>query len=167
MTRHSSHKKTIKLEPAGRIDHSIERLLVRASMTIHEHCQLDEIADALCHQFEQRTRQTLPSLKLNHQKKLEYIEKDFSDFMVEHQEFFNSRNPNDVLSILKTPQRSNDKGAENAFEPTLHIPGSEEKIRILIERQSAGLPLWHPHDATYAPETSAAISLPNLCYDTD
>lgn len=136
-------------------------------MTIHEHCQLDEIADALCHQFEQRTRQALPSLKLNHQKKLEYIEKDFSDFLLEHQSFLTSRNPNDVLSILKTPQRSKAKGAEDVFEPTLHITGSEEKIRILIERQSAGLPLWHPHDATYDSETSAAMLLPNLCSDTD
>jgi hypothetical protein len=30
--------------------------------------------------------------------------------------------------------------------PTSHIPGTEEKIRVLEERFSLGVSLWHPLD---------------------
>lgn len=33
-------------------------------------------------------------------------------------------------------------------EPTSHGPGSEEKMQVLSDRYEAGLPLWHPDDAT-------------------
>lgn len=39
---------------------------------------------------------------------------------------------------LKTPQR--------LPTPTLAIPGSSEKIRILAERAGKGQDLWHPED---------------------
>lgn len=32
--------------------------------------------------------------------------------------------------------------------PTLHPPGSEEKIAVLTERYANGQRLWHPGDAT-------------------
>lgn len=31
--------------------------------------------------------------------------------------------------------------------PTPFLPGTEEKVEVLEERVSKGLPLWHPHDA--------------------
>jgi hypothetical protein len=34
----------------------------------------------------------------------------------------------------------------NFFLPTTAAPGSQEKVAILIARQAAGQPLWHPHD---------------------
>lgn len=32
------------------------------------------------------------------------------------------------------------------YQATAAIPGTEEKLRILAERASAGLPLWHEAD---------------------
>lgn len=33
-------------------------------------------------------------------------------------------------------------------EPTQALPGSSEKVAILIERARLGVSLWHPQDAT-------------------
>ncbi len=34
----------------------------------------------------------------------------------------------------------------NQFPPTRALPGTNEKIEVLAERLSQGLPLWHPSD---------------------
>ncbi|GEM_PF-286348 len=39
-----------------------------------------------------------------------------------------------------------------SLEPTRAIPGTEEKIRILMERATNGLCLWHPMDASKSPQ---------------
>lgn len=41
-------------------------------------------------------------------------------------------------------------GRKPALEPTDALPGSEEKIRVLMKRAERGQELWHPHDATFA-----------------
>jgi hypothetical protein len=38
--------------------------------------------------------------------------------------------------------------AENRFHPTGAMPGTREKLGVLADRVSAGLPLWHGHDRT-------------------
>ncbi len=38
------------------------------------------------------------------------------------------------------------------FQPTEAIPGSEEKLLVLIKRLDAGLPLWHPSDRCHVHE---------------
>jgi hypothetical protein len=35
---------------------------------------------------------------------------------------------------------------KQGFDATLAIPGTDEKLRVLAERVSAGLPLWHEMD---------------------
>jgi hypothetical protein len=35
-----------------------------------------------------------------------------------------------------------------AAEPTEALPGTPEKVAVLMERARLGLSLWHPHDAT-------------------
>lgn len=35
-----------------------------------------------------------------------------------------------------------------AAEPTEALPGSEDKVAVLMERARLGLSLWHPDDAT-------------------
>jgi hypothetical protein len=34
--------------------------------------------------------------------------------------------------------------------PTSHLPGTAGKIKVLQQRAAAGLPLFHPFDATYS-----------------
>ncbi len=34
----------------------------------------------------------------------------------------------------------------SGFDATHAIPGTDEKLRVLVERVRAGLPLWHEHD---------------------
>lgn len=36
---------------------------------------------------------------------------------------------------------------EAASQPTSALPGSEEKIAVLMARATAGVDLWHPRDA--------------------
>lgn len=35
------------------------------------------------------------------------------------------------------------------FQPTSEIAGTPEKVEVLARRLAAGLPLWHPNDATF------------------
>lgn len=39
----------------------------------------------------------------------------------------------------------------DAWKPTSELPGSEGKVRVLIERARSGQSLWHPLDATNDP----------------
>ncbi|MGD9648117.1 MAG: hypothetical protein AB7U73_20560, partial [Pirellulales bacterium] len=39
-----------------------------------------------------------------------------------------------------------------SFQPTDAMPGTEEKLQVLIKRLDAGLPLWHPSDRRHLPE---------------
>jgi hypothetical protein len=36
--------------------------------------------------------------------------------------------------------------AENGFNPTGAMPGTNEKLSVLADRVRAGLPLWHGND---------------------
>lgn len=36
--------------------------------------------------------------------------------------------------------------AEDRFDPTGAMPGTDEKLRVMAERVRAGLPLWHSRD---------------------
>src|SRR5438874_1522881 len=45
-------------------------------------------------------------------------------------------------------------GRTKLGEPTDALPGSEEKIRILMERARLGLSLFHPQDATIGDATT-------------
>ena len=35
---------------------------------------------------------------------------------------------------------------QRQFDSTVALPGSDEKLAIMAERLSRGLPLWHPRD---------------------
>lgn len=37
----------------------------------------------------------------------------------------------------------------DAFQPTDAIAGTADKVEVLAQRVAAGLPLWHPDDATF------------------
>jgi hypothetical protein len=39
------------------------------------------------------------------------------------------------------------KVADNTFDSTRALPGSDEKLAVLAERLKLGLPLWHPRDS--------------------
>ncbi len=41
------------------------------------------------------------------------------------------------------------------YGSTQAIPGSDEKLAILAERVSRGLPLWHPSDRNHRLDSSA------------
>ena len=41
----------------------------------------------------------------------------------------------------------------NRFKATKAVPGTSEKINVLVERASAGLPLWHSADRPDYEET--------------
>lgn len=41
-----------------------------------------------------------------------------------------------------------EKVAENSFDATQAMPGTEEKLGVLAARVEAGLPLWHQKDRT-------------------
>jgi len=43
-----------------------------------------------------------------------------------------------------------------SFQPTDAMPGTEEKLQVIIKRLDAGLPLWHPSDRRYLPEMMEA-----------
>lgn len=42
----------------------------------------------------------------------------------------------------------------NLPEPTQALPGTPEKLAVLIERHRLGQPLWHPQDAESRPVPS-------------
>lgn len=52
-------------------------------------------------------------------------------------------------SISKYANRGTGNGNESRPlpEPTATLPGTPERIDVLIERAEAGLALWHPRDA--------------------
>lgn len=64
--------------------------------------------------------------------------------------------PNSVLEAIKQgmwnfePEENDD--AE--FASTQAMPGSHEKLEVLSERVSRGLPLWHPRDRQTYDESS-------------
>ena len=35
------------------------------------------------------------------------------------------------------------------WQPTEYLPGTPEKVNVLVYRASRGWPLWHPNDATH------------------
>lgn len=39
-----------------------------------------------------------------------------------------------------------------SFHPTDAMPGTEEKLQVIIKRLDAGLPLWHASDRRHLPE---------------
>jgi len=54
-------------------------------------------------------------------------------------------------SILEAIRQGNwdfepEKVAEQEYESTPALPGSDEKLNVLADRIQNGLPLWHPHD---------------------
>lgn len=58
-----------------------------------------------------------------------------------------------VKSSAKSPSLRYKHGAvdddsiqSGRFSPTDAIPGTQEKLRVLVERIESGLPLWHPAD---------------------
>ena len=56
--------------------------------------------------------------------------------------------PHSVLEAIQMgiwdyePETTNDK----EYEQTRAMPGTMEKLQIMAERVSLGLPLWHPSD---------------------
>ena len=56
--------------------------------------------------------------------------------------------PHSVLEAIEMgiwdyePEMTNDK----EYEQTRAMPGTMEKLQIMAERVSLGLPLWHPSD---------------------
>ena len=36
----------------------------------------------------------------------------------------------------------------NEYDPTIAMPGTKEKLDVMAERISQGLPIWHPGDRT-------------------
>jgi len=55
-----------------------------------------------------------------------------------------------VLEAIKQGEWSYEpeKIDENHYDPTLAMPGTDEKLTIMAARVEAGLPLWHGHDRT-------------------
>jgi hypothetical protein len=54
--------------------------------------------------------------------------------------------PPDDRSVIKGHGHTVAKDLKG-WEPTDHLPGTAEKIKVLERRASKGLPLWHPFDA--------------------
>ena len=54
-----------------------------------------------------------------------------------------AENQDDALLIYG---EASDGEETNYFLPTTAAPGSCEKVAVLIARQAAGQPLWHPQD---------------------
>ncbi|MFT5523558.1 MAG: hypothetical protein ACI9HK_001506 [Pirellulaceae bacterium] len=56
--------------------------------------------------------------------------------------------PHSVLEAIKMGiwDYEPDDSEEETYEPTVALPGTDEKLDILAERVALGLPLWHPGD---------------------
>jgi hypothetical protein len=56
--------------------------------------------------------------------------------------------PHSVLEAIKMGiwDYEPDNHEEEKYEPTVALPGTDEKLDILAERVALGLPLWHPAD---------------------
>lgn len=129
----------------------LEPLVQEVNLKIVSECTLEEISDLLCQKFEQQI-----AIKLSKRKgrdlaqAKDFVRKEGETFIHTHKTFLESRNPSDALALLDNPgYPSSNTGRREAFIPTIHMPGSKGKIAVLVARQSAGLPLWHPEDATY------------------
>lgn len=46
----------------------------------------------------------------------------------------------------------------NDYDSTPALPGSNEKITMLAERVTSGLPLWHPEDRISYDDSEEALS---------
>ena len=56
--------------------------------------------------------------------------------------------PHSVLDAIKLGMwdfEPDDRGSTD-FSSTQALPGTDEKLEVLSERVSRGLPLWHPKD---------------------
>jgi len=129
----------------------LEPVVQEINLRIASACKLEAISDILCQQFEQQLAVKLANRKIRELAPTrDFIRREGEAFINKHQRFLESRNPCDALSLLENPGRQGSaNGRSEAFLPTIHTPGSEGKIAVLQARQSAGLPLWHPEDATY------------------
>lgn len=116
----------------------------RSLTAIHTACRLPSISDFLCRQFEDTMRRELDEVRPRF--KIAHIRTSCKSFLREHDSLLRSLNPDDIYSVLTNPT---DSSAQARFAPTSHPPSSEGKILTLIARHEAGLPLWHPNDASY------------------
>jgi hypothetical protein len=64
--------------------------------------------------------------------------------------------PHSVLDAIKQGMWDFEPEEEDKseFASTEAMPGSHEKLEVLSERVSRGLPLWHPRDRQTYDETS-------------
>ena len=54
-----------------------------------------------------------------------------------------------VLDAIKSGDwnyEPEDSMSDDGFDSTLALPGSDQKLEILVERIRSGLPLWHNSD---------------------
>jgi hypothetical protein len=130
----------------------VEAEICRSLTTIHTACHLTATSDILCRQFEDTMRRELADVRPR--RRIAHIKASCESFLREHDSLLRSRNPDDIYSVLTNPT---DSSAQDRFAPTSHRPGSEDKVLILIERYAAGVPLWHPHDASYDAERTALL----------
>ena len=56
--------------------------------------------------------------------------------------------PHSVLDAIKagTWDYEPEEADSQHFDSTVALPGTDEKLAVLAERVSRGLPLWHPED---------------------
>ncbi len=56
--------------------------------------------------------------------------------------------PNSVLDAIKLGQWDfePEQVADQQYNATRALPGTDEKLAVLSERLRMGLPLWHPRD---------------------
>lgn len=138
-----------KLEPAVR----------EINVRIAAECKVMEISDILCQKFEQQIAIKISAREVRDLSlTADFIRNEGEEFILAHKGFLESRNPCDALSLLENPGTHRlAKRQSEAFRPTLYTPGSAGKIAVLSERALAGLPLWHPEDATYDTERNTAL----------
>ncbi len=130
----------------------VEAEIARSLTTIHTACYLSTISDILCRQFEDTMRRELAEVMPR--SRIAHIKASCNSFLREHDSLLRSLNPDDIYSVLTNPT---DSSAQGPHMPTLHPPGSEEKILTLIARNEAGFPLWHDNDASSDPERTALL----------
>ena len=135
----------------------VEAEIGRSLTEIHTACHLASISDILCLEFEYTMRRELTDV--SSRLRIAYIKASCRSFLRKHDSLLRSPNPDDIYSVLTNPT---DSSAQNRFAPTSHRPGSEDKVLILIARYAAGLPLWHPHDASYDAERNALLQEPGI-----
>lgn len=140
--------------PSRFFEQRVETQIARSLTEIDAACHQSAISDILCRQFELTMRCELVDIKPDYQLRTTHIKTSCESFIREHESLLRSRDPNDMYSLLINPT---DSSAQDRFAPTLYTPGSEDKLLVLIARAEAGLPLWHPHDASYDAERNALL----------